>query len=303
MSTKFQRYYVLTVQQNDGSLRQIRNPITLEFSIVRMAYASMQTGNFRIYNLNQTTRGNIYRNKTDFDDIRSLTVRAGYGNAEPITTIFNGCISEAYSFRDSGGVNFITQLSGYDLNFPVVKSFSNFTIAPTVDTVVTRQSVISQLVGNMINDTPNGLLSAGVIGKFEGTYLRGRTVFGPTWEVLKTETNRNCFIDNSRVFCLPQGQAYEGSIRAIDSSSGLLSTPKKRETYLDIEILFEPAIDMGQRIHLNSTSSPQFNGYYKVLGIQHHGIISDAVGGKCTTILTLDYGASLLDSISEGALG
>lgn len=304
MPIKFQRNYILSVQGKSGELHQIRYPLTLEFSVVRFAFASMNTGSFRIYNLNQQNRGNIYRNKTDFEDIRSLKLQAGYASDDPLPIIFNGNVSEAYSCRNSGDVNFITQIQGYDFNFPVVNSYSSFTKAPPTTPEVTRQSVVNELVDNLINSTPDGSLKRGVIGTYDGAYARGRTICGNTWDALKQETGRTCFIDSGRVFCLPDDETYEGDIKIIDASTGLLSTPKRRETYLDIEIIFEPSIEMGQQIYLRSESSPQFNGYYKVLGIQHQGTISGAVAGKCTTILTLNYGARILDSIvQEGILG
>ncbi|RTL04650.1 hypothetical protein EKK58_10090 [Candidatus Dependentiae bacterium] len=304
MGLKFQRHFKLTVQGKNGDTLEFNDPLTLEFTIIRNAQASMQTGSFRLYNLNQTSRGNIYRNKTDYDDVRTLKLQAGYDYQNPLPTIFSGCVTEAYSVRNSGSPDFITNIMGYDFNFSVVKSFSNFTKSPDQSNpTVTRQQIINLLVEDLIKNTPGNTLKKGTIGTFEGEYPRGRTIFGPTWDALKTETNRQCFIDNGRVFCLPEDEAVEGNIKVINSSTGLLSTPKKRETYLDIEVLFEPCVDMGQQIFLESVSSPQFNGYYKVLGIQHQGIISGAVSGKCTTILTLDYGSRLLGLTTESVTG
>ncbi len=306
MSTKWQRYFQLRVQGNDGGVHEFRNPLTLEFRIIRHILSSSNTGTFRIYNLNQTTRGNIYRDKFNFTDIRTLSVQAGYSTTTPLPTIFNGNVKQAYSCREKGAVNFITEIQGYDIGFAMTKSFSNFTIAPPTLPVVTKQAVIDGLVSDMIKNTPGAVLKRGVIGTYTGTYPRGRTVFGPTWDILQTETDKGCYIDNGRIYCLQNQEAFEGDIQVINSSTGLLSTPKRAETYMTIEILFEPRVVIGQRILLDSMSSPQFNGYYKVIGIEHAGIISDAVGGQCSTVLTLDLGNqifNMLGGVVESLLG
>lgn len=303
MSTKFQRYYVLTVQGNDGNLIEIKNPFTVEFSIVRHILASSNTGSFRVYNLNQRTRGNIYRDKFNFNDIRTLTFKAGYGNADPLPTVFNGNIKQAYSNRGSGSVNFITEIQGYDMGWSMVKSFSNFTLSPSEDAPVTKQKVVDLLIADMIINTPVKALKMGIVGNFAGVYPRGRTVFGPTWDILQTETGKSCFIDNGKVNAIKNTEAIEGDIQVIDSSSGLLSTPKRTETYLTVDILFEPGLVIGQRILLDSRSSPQFNGYYKIIGIEHSGIISDAVGGRCVTTVTLDLGNQIFNLLSNNTQG
>jgi len=69
----------------------------------------------------------------------------------------------------------------------------------------------------------------------------------------------------------------------------LLGTPKKSQNRIIVEILFEPAITVGQQVELQSRTLPnEFNQSYKVLGIEHYGTISGAKGGKLKTVLSLD---------------
>lgn len=298
---KFQRNYLLTVQNSIGQLIQISMPLTLEFHVTHNILASTNVGTFRIYNLNRAVRDSIYRDQFNFNDVRSLKLQAGYGDGT-LPTIFNGNITKAYSARPRGAVDFITEIEGYDLNFPVVKSFSNFTMSPTDFPTVTRKMVINQLVSDMQKNTPEGLLGVGFIGNFPGTYPRGRTVFGPSWDVLQTETNKSCYIYKGRINCLSNDEAIEGSIKVINSETGLLSTPRRTQQNLSVDVLFEPNLEMSQTVLLESSSSSKFDGLYKVIGIDHRGVISGAVAGDCITTITLNYGNKIFSLISQQGL-
>jgi hypothetical protein len=302
MSVKWQRNYVLTVQLVDGSIETIQYPLTLEFYIRRQNWSSTNEAQFRIYNLNQKSRTGIRRDWQDFTDYRSLKLQAGYG-PPPYPTIFNGNMFEAESWRDSGSPNFITQMTGKDYIFSTVTGIVNTTLAAGVS----KNKVVETLSNAVINapstlggsSGSTGLGIGYVTNAYNGmTYPRGRVLFGNAWQILQQETGNSCYIDNGNLNILQNNDVFVGGIPTIDSSTGLLSTPKKREAFLDIEILFEPNIQIGQMINLQSVSEPDFNGNYKVVGLEHRGIISGSVNGKCTTKLTL-FTLTQYNQISE----
>lgn len=294
MSTKWGRNYQLKVQRNDGQIQEVNFPLTLEFNIVRKPWASTNNATFRIYNLAPATRSQIYRDKFDNTDFRSLTLAAGYGN-QPWPVVFNGNVQQAYSWRDSGSVNFITEILGTDFGYSMVTAFSN----TTLQGAQSQQAVVNNLVTNLTNTVPS--LGVGYISPYTKMYPRGRTLLGNTWQLLQQETGGNCYIDNGLIYVLKPNDFFVGGIPLIDSSTGLLSTPKRAETYLTIEILFEPNIIPGQQVKLQ-TSDPQFNGTYKVMGLEHTATMSGAVGGKCTTKLFLYYGSAKLNAITQQGL-
>ena len=278
MSVKWGRNYQLCIQRQDGQIQQINYPLTLEFNIVRQPCSSTNTGTFRIYNLSPDTRQAIYRDRYDWNTSRSLTLAAGYGNA-PLPFIFKGKCYQAYSWRESGRVDYITEIMGNDM-FTMVTAFSNTTLQGNQP----KQTVVNNLLTNLTNADSN--VGVGYIAPVTGSYPRGRTLFGPTWPLLQQETGKNAFIDNGLIHVLSPNEYFVGGITVIDSSTGLLSTPKKAESWLTVEILFEPNINIGQQIQLSS-SYTVYNGLYKVMGLEHRGIISGAVNGKCTTKLFL----------------
>lgn len=274
----------------------------MEFHIESRALASANTASFRLYNLNSNTRKAIYKDYFDIErpeSLRIVTLMAGYG--ENMSQVFYGNIKEAQSFREEGSVNFITSIDCYDWSFAMVNAISKDTIGPPLP--VLRSTVIDRL----ISDLEKVGITRGAINK-EGFDIGGAPYSRPvnpagqfdnnTWEALKHETNDHCFIDNGTVHCLLDDDCFIGDTILIDSSTGLLSTPKKSKNLLKIDILFEPSIRLGQRVELMSQSEPLYNGPYKVIGIEHHGVISGAMGGKCRTSLLLNAGEFELNVVT-----
>src|SRR5205807_9361612 len=68
-------------------------------------FRSANICSIRIYNLNENTRKNIYKDQFDFDLIKGIKLKAGYDKNVPV--IFDGNITQAWSIRE--GNNFITR--------------------------------------------------------------------------------------------------------------------------------------------------------------------------------------------------
>jgi len=97
------------------------------------------------------------------------------------------------------------------------------------------------------------------------------------------------------------------AVTQINSDTGLLGTPRVQNTYVYVDVLFEPNIVVGQQITLVSTESTSskhsisggpnssstqantnlfnsnINGQYRVTSVSHKGIISEAINGQCVT--------------------
>ena len=296
---KFQRNYILYVCGGDGKEYVFSYPLTIEFNIDRRALSSANTASIRLYNLNSNTRKAIFKDYYETATFRSVRLMAGYG--DNLSEVLNGNIQEAKSFREEGSVNFITQIDCYDWSFAMMNAKSEWTMdSPEYLLPLPRSMVIDRLVSNL---EAMGV-ARGVINK-TGFDLGGAPysrAFSPTsnnaWDSLRHETNDHCFIDNGTVHCMLDDDCFEGDVVVINSSTGLLSTPKKSKYLLKVDILFEPALKIGQRVELISTSESLYNGRYKIIGIQHNGIISGAVGGKCRTSLLLNGGELVLNLLT-----
>ena len=292
---KWQRNYRLEVEGSDGKVHIFSYPMTLQFNVSRAALASANNSSFRLYNLNKDTRKIIYKDiwSNITGTFRSVKLMAGYG--ENLSQIFYGHIQEAMSYKEEGAVEYTTQIDAYDWSFAMSNANSSWTsIAPAP-----TQEVVNRLVDDLIASNPtSGKLGRGSISSFPGEYGRPLRVDGNTWEKLKEVTNDHCFIDNGLIHCLLDDDVYVGDIAVIDSSTGLLSTPKKCEYKLKVDLLFEPGINVGQQVELLSNNESLPNGLYKVIGVKHSGVISGAVNGKCRTSLVLHLGEKALKIIT-----
>jgi hypothetical protein len=289
MSDKWIRKYSLEIEGADGLIHIISdNPylLTLEFSITRNDLTSANDGKFRIYNLSQETRDAIFKDYIKPSVFRSIVLRAGYATEPVLPIIFNGNLKSVQSYREEGSVNFITEIDAFDFSHVMTNCYSNFNTSDQPN--CTRKYVIERLAKDLkYNGTQ---LPVGAISAFEGEHPRGRAVIGNTWEELRKQTESHCFIDNGSLFCLEDGDCVAGGIEELTSDI-MLGTPRRYETQLKAELLFEPRLGVGQKVVINSTSQSRFNGEYKVTGIAHQGVISDAVSGKCRTIVSILLGS------------
>lgn len=261
---------------NQSDVIQITNPFTLEFNVERRALASVNTATFRIYNLNEDTRNRLFKDYTNFLCLRKVVLRAGY--EDPLPVIFNGNVKWCTSYRRKGQTNFVTEIEAYDWAFAVANSYTSKNWPGTVR----KQVVVDQL----IKDMSSLGVSRGYVRPYTEEY-QNKVVSGDSWETLKAETNEACHIDNGKINVLNEDDCFAGTTNEISTNTGLLGSPKRSETLVIAEMLFEPTLQISQLAELRAVSQKIFNGEYKVVGLNHYGVISDAVGGECQTTVNL----------------
>ena len=276
---KWNRNYILSIQVNGGWI-DITMPFTMSFHIIRNPLAQANTGRFTILNLSEDTRRKIYKDKYKTAVYKGIELRAGYGDTkETLPLIFKGNIKQAYSQRN--GVNYETEIEAYDAGFAYVNANTGRSFA--------QGTTDKQIITTLIKDLPH--ISVGKIGKFTEKLSKGNTMQGATIELLKNVTKSNFFIDNEKAYCLQENECFKGNLQKITSDTGLLGSPLREEALLTFTILFEPRLQVGQYVQLESSTEKLFNGDYKVIGVEHQGVISDAQSGRCITKVSLYYGA------------
>lgn len=276
---KFGRKFELIVQTRNGGTLTIGPPFTIEFDITRNILSSANVSSIRVFNLSQINRDQIRKDAWSYDDLRSISLRAGYGTNLP--EIFSGNISQAWSVRE--GTNFITQIESFDAGFAFINGVTSQTFPAN-----TPQSTI---IDTMLSSLPG--VKVGAVGNYPGVTSRGNSYSGNTTDILREISGGGFFVDNGKAHCLGDSECILGEIQLIDSSSGLLGTPVRQETYLNFDILFEPRMVIGQKIELRSITGSNFNGFYKVISIKHKGTISEAICGSAITSVGLFAPTSL----------
>lgn len=281
---KFGRNYRITIELEGGEQIIIEPPLTIKFNIQRNNYATVNTMNLQIMNLGANNRSRIFQDRFDFIEKRRITVEAGYGQ---LTTIFHGEMFQAYSARS--GEEIITTIVARD-------GFGDLSTSFTKATYPAGTS-LKELIGNLMGDFPT--LEQGTIGDFQGDFKRPVAVNGNTFTLLETYTKNNIYVDLGKVNALQGNEFIQGSVVSFNATQGLLETPRREGAFLTITTLFEPSIMIDQLINYESSVFPEYNGQYKVIGVQHDGIISEAVNGECKSTFSLLLGQELFGRYKE----
>jgi hypothetical protein len=286
--SKFGREYLLTIQVDEaGDKIEFNYPLTLEFDIHRKLYSSLNTGNFRLYNLSALHRNQIRFSAWNVGTYRQIQLRAGYSTTLSLPAlanlpiVFQGNITQASSKRE--GPNFITTIEALDGGFAFNNPTENGNPLPSFPAGTTNQSIITTLA----NQLPETTL--GSIGAFGGSSATGASFSGTPQEALSQYTGNGFFIDNEVVNCLNTTEVIESpNIPLINAQAGLLNTPALEQYWLYFDMIFEPRFQVGQLVELQSTTDFLFQGQAKVMSIQHRGVISGALCGEAITTVGLD---------------
>ncbi len=299
MVVKLNRKYKLTVQTEVGGdiALEIANPLTIEFSIIRNTFASSNTGTFKIRNLSETSRNTLFQSRTDIvRRQRIITLEAGYGTTpnkdDDLSTIFVGNIVEGYSFRQ--GPDVVTYLNCLDSGLATYTATTTAALTEGIDFKDLMKTLIGSLKGKGVGE--------GAVGDVKGRAKRGVAINGNTFNLMKKYADKDTevFIDLNKINVLNVNEYIEssgGKVLLFNSETGLLGTPLRQGSFLVIELLFEPRVQVAQLVEIDSQFNKVFNGQFKVVGIQHNGIISDSVGGAAKTKLELALGDKLLGEL------
>lgn len=273
MVIKTNRRYTLSVEKTSGGFLTIELPFTLEIVIERNLLSSVNNGVFRIYNLSEDNRNQLQKNATQLNLRKSIELKAGYG--DNLYTIFSGNVLVGFSTRE--GSNTITELVGFDGGH----SMTNAAISKTLQAGTSNKDVVETLIKEMEKFG----VTRGHVGNIKGSSIRGVSLSGNPYELLKEYTDNQCYIDNKIVNVLAEDEFISGSIPVISSETGLLETPRVESTRVSFHLLFEPRITIGQKVLVKSTTQRALldDRELKVLSLRHNGIFSDSVSGTMTT--------------------
>ena len=284
---KFQCHYKLTVQWTDeqGRAQQaiVTDPITIQFNVSKALFQSVNTAQITVINLDGETRNMLYQDRLLFDKSKTkmLTLEAGYGDS--LTTVCVGYIQQCYSERI--GTDFKTQIDVLDPD--ILSQYTSVTFAAGT----TFEEAYKYLASQMPN------LKMGEFGGIEGEFATPTVFSGNTFTLIDKVTGGHVFIDNGTMNVLSNKSCLSNyGVYLIESETGLLGTPKRYDAILEINMLFEPTLRIGQLVEIKSETQSQFNGQYKINGITHNCTISGAVDGVRTTSIQLIYLDYITDS-------
>jgi hypothetical protein len=281
----------MQVELSDGaSFITIEPPFTLEFEVKKNTLASLNSGNFVIYNLNAANRNQIFMDRydTSLKDsrgnfyFRSVQFKAGYKNSDytMLPMIFNGDLRSAYSYRE--GPNYRTELGCFEMSAARTKAKINTTLPAS------KAKKTEDILKEIVKSFAPYNIKKSVIDTFaKQVSQRGVTLFGSPIDILNELVKNKFYFDDDTILILEDDAVIPGEISLITSDSGLLGTPKRSKGLIEFDMLFEPRLRVSQLVELKSRTEPAFNGQYKLVGLEHRGTISENVCGDAVTSVTL----------------
>ena len=279
---KLNRQYRLTIQSvddNDNPIDEaiiITNPITIRFSVNRTLFADINSLDVEIYNLAPDTYNKLF---FDYFNVnrRTIILEAGYKGQE-LSIIFIGDVWNCYTSRQ--GCDIITKIHAL-VGLKSLQLQTDLTLGG-----ISRNKILTQAAHDMAMDIE---IYSGEDKKFN----RAVSLSGNSYGIIQKYSDNHAFIDNNTIKVLDDRDAIQGEVVLINDQSGLLGVPKHEDALLSVDMILEPRIMIGQIIEIQSRIMSEFDGQYKVYGIKHEGVISDAVSSSAITTLEMLVGSQV----------
>lgn len=252
MSKRFIRDYELILTLTSGEVVQIVPEIRVQFEVSKSVRGGLNSCTIKIYNLSDSKRKKLVKDKEDFRIRMPFLFKAGYTKLE---NLFKGTVFEASSVRS--GSDFITTIKSLDGGFDFINSF-------------TSKTVTNNAASNIINDMPNtqqGRISA------RKDLIRPKVLVGNSAKLIEDnlEDDETYYIDEEKLYIIKDDEVTSNYIPLIQASTGLLNTPLRKNREVTFNTTLNPSIKIGGLVELKSSTATHLNGIYKVITIKYKG--------------------------------
>ena len=290
------------------------NGIGINFTVERAINVINNKATIEIYNLNKNAKRfllqdiysvpKIYKYLPNGDleldakgnpkydlNYRFINLRAGYmgidGQKKIFDQIFVGNLMEGGSGRQ--GTEFITKLYCQENGYFNQSSagFINKSFNGAIEEDFMKEAL------NRLGYGFQSLIASEKTKAELKNSLPPRTFIGKSQKLLRNKYGLDFFTDRGMPFLLKEFEALESitsMIQVINSDTGLIGSPIRKDTNIEVRMMFEPRIALGQIIELQSATTSEYNGQYKVVAIKHKGPISASEEDDLITTLELYIG-------------
>lgn len=265
---------------------EIAYPLTINFQISRKQYSNLNTATFEIFNLSEETRAKLYRDKYLPEKQIRIEFYAGYGtDTQNLPLCYAGDVFDGYSDKRGSDPNIKTSLTCATGLFSRANCYVNKVFAKGTKPLEIIQALCNEASIQLGNSDSEYIQSMEPL-------IRDTPFVGGALEELKKYVGNHAYIDSSmdidKVWILGDNDVLPQAYYLIVGDDVIFGTPKRRDVCLSIDMLFEPRLVENQAIELKSRTASYFNGIYKIVGFNHQGTISGAVGGNCQTTALLE---------------
>jgi hypothetical protein len=277
------------------------------FSIKASDQETPNTGVIRVYNLKHTTVDEI------LNEFTSVIIQAGYQGQ--LATVFQGTIKQFRQGRERNTDNFLEILAGDGdelYNFGTIRQ----TLAKGTS-YDDRLSAICTALGAPKDPNASGFMQA-----TGGILPRGKVLFGLGRSYLRDlakSSGTRWSIQNGQLTFIPLTGYLPGDIVDINSKTGMVGVPEATDQGIEVTVLMNPLIIVGQRVRINSAdivqttikeqgfpnysslsyvaSVPPGDGIYRVLVSEHEGDTRSNEWYTTLTCISVDPSAQQESSV------
>ena len=278
-------------------------PLTVQFNVTRSNFQEFDTCTLRLTNLKESTRSKLYKDIYEDSKYIEIQLFAGYGDdVSALPMIYYGEVYECYSWKQGAGTDFFTDIRCLDGVVGGTYSQSNVVFEAGTQPI--------DIVRKLCNDIgyPLRAYSQGILSEIPP--LKKKCCFmGNSLKLLKTfvtpldSKGKSVKIMNGGIYIVGKNAVLPKEALVVSAEGGLLGYPKRRQQYIELEILFEPRIQTCEAVELVSSIDNFFNGLWKCVSFSHTGVISGAVNGQCTTkigLFTDDISFNWMTEVKNG---
>jgi hypothetical protein len=283
------------------------------FQVKRGDYQNPNTADIRIYNLNDATANRIQ------NEFTQLTLSAGYQGTAP-GQIFNGTIKQVRKGR-------YNQLDSY-VDVTAAEGDEAYNYSSLALSLKAGAATPQNMVEHFLSSVGEFGVTKGYVPELPANALpRGRVLYGQTRDELRDFGKRFGFsfnLNDGRLSIIPlRSYIPSGVVPLISPQTGLIGIPEQMQNGLNVRVLLNPSIKVGQLIQLDSKAINQLRygtdsnsqatnvglaasatkinaqGFYYVMIANHSG---DTRGNPWyTDLVCLDVDASIPQSIADQA--
>lgn len=255
----------------------VQYPFTCQFHITAGINKGENRAVFQFINISETDRADLWIDTWNIGN-RYVYMKfyAGYGENLPL--VFEGFVQRCTSFKEGGSTENYTVVEAFDEGHLFRFGYINATF--------TEKTTLSDILKVVCSD--NEKIGVGYITPDILPLKRNRTFIGNVADLVSREySGYNFYINKSEINIIGENDVVPGQVQVISDESGLLGSPERGSAFVKCQTLFEPQLTAGQALVLQSYSLPWLNQAYKLVRVEHMGIISPVVCGRLISELTL----------------
>lgn len=253
MQLRIDRNFELTVDVRGGRVT-IKPPIRISFDATKSTSGGLNKATVQIYNLKESNRLALAKDIEQRKIIAS-SLKVGYQNR--LELLFKGNVHTGKNEKQ--GADMVTTLEILDGGSAFLDSFTSKTIKGSKEAIKATLSDMTGIKEGTLNERP--------------VLTRPKVLVGNSARLLSDmlDPDEEWYIEDEKLYFLKDQEVISRYIPKVNASTGLISTPTRKNKEVTFKTLMNPTIKIGRRVELESKTAPYMNGIYKIWTVNFAG--------------------------------